>query len=34
MMRSQQIGSSWNEANFENVENLLKLTVDKFFDSF
>ena len=30
MMTSQQLGSSQNQTNFKNVENLLKLTVDKF----
>ena len=30
MITSHQVCSSWNKVNFENVENVLKLTVDKF----
>ena len=34
MMMSHQVCSSKNEANFENSENLLKLTVAKFCEKF
>ena len=34
IMTSHQTGSSQNDANFENIENLLKLTIDKFCEKF
>lgn len=34
MFTSHQIGTSQNVANLENLENLLKLTVDQFCENY
>ena len=34
MMTSHQVYPSWYEGNFESFENLLKLTVDRFYEKF